>query len=79
VSVSAVGLLISAYAIGVVVGASTLTAVGVRFIPRQTLIALMVVFVVWLAVFGGLTPAPAAPVRNAVPQPGSPHISPVPG
>jgi DHA1 family inner membrane transport protein len=46
VSVSAVGLLISAYAIGVVVGAPTLTAIGLRFTPRQTLVALMVVFVV---------------------------------
>jgi MFS transporter, DHA1 family, inner membrane transport protein len=46
VSVSAVGLLISAYAIGVVVGAPTLTALGVRFTPRQTLVGLMVVFVV---------------------------------
>jgi DHA1 family inner membrane transport protein len=46
VSVSAVGILISAYAIGVVVGAPTLTALGLRFTPRQTLVALMVVFVV---------------------------------
>jgi DHA1 family inner membrane transport protein len=46
VSVSAVGLLISAYAVGVVVGAPTLTALGVRFPPRRTLVALMVVFVV---------------------------------
>ncbi|SFP58131.1 MFS transporter, DHA1 family, arabinose polymer transporter [Geodermatophilus dictyosporus] len=46
VSVSAVGLLISAYAIGVVLGAPTLTALGVRFSPRQTLVALMVVFTV---------------------------------
>ena len=46
VSVSAVGLLISAYAIGVVVGAPTLTALGVRFTPRQTLIGLMAVFAV---------------------------------
>ncbi len=46
VSVSAVGLLISAYALGVVLGAPTLTALGVRFSPRQTLVALMVVFVV---------------------------------
>jgi DHA1 family inner membrane transport protein len=46
VSVSAVGLLISAYAIGVVIGAPTLTALGVRFTPRQTLIALMVLFTV---------------------------------
>jgi len=46
VSVSAVGLLISAYAIGVVIGAPTLTALGVRFAPRQTLVALMVVFTV---------------------------------
>lgn len=46
VSVSAVGLLISAYALGVVVGAPTLTALGVRFTPRQTLIGLMVIFTV---------------------------------
>jgi len=46
VSVSAVGMLISAYAVGVVIGAPTLTAVGLRFTPRQTLVALMVVFVV---------------------------------
>src|SRR3712207_7809238 len=46
VSVPSVGLLISAYAIGVVVGAPTLTALGVRFTPRQTLVGLMVVFVV---------------------------------
>src|SRR3954465_2272359 len=46
VSVSAVGLLISAYAIGVVIGAPTLTALGVRFTPRQTLIGLMVVVTV---------------------------------
>jgi MFS transporter, DHA1 family, inner membrane transport protein len=46
VSVPSVGLLISAYAVGVVVGAPTLTALGVRFPPRQTLIGLMVVFVV---------------------------------
>jgi DHA1 family inner membrane transport protein len=46
VSVSAVGLLISAYAVGVVIGAPTLTALGVRFTPRQTLIALMVLFTV---------------------------------
>ncbi|WP_222193110.1 MFS transporter [Modestobacter italicus] len=46
VSVSAVGLLISAYAIGVVIGAPTLTALGVRFTPRQTLIGLMVLFTV---------------------------------
>jgi MFS transporter, DHA1 family, inner membrane transport protein len=46
VSISAVGLLISAYAVGVVVGAPTLTALGVRFTPLQTLVALMGVFVV---------------------------------
>jgi DHA1 family inner membrane transport protein len=46
VSVSAVGILISAYAIGVVIGAPTLTAIGLRFTPRQTLVALMGVFVV---------------------------------
>jgi DHA1 family inner membrane transport protein len=46
VSVSAVGLLISAYAVGVVLGAPTLTALGVRFPPRRTLVALMVVFTV---------------------------------
>src|SRR4051794_29388030 len=46
VSVPAVGLLISAYAVGVVVGAPTLTALGLRFTPRQTLVGLMAVFVV---------------------------------
>ena len=46
VSVPAVGLLISAYAVGVVIGAPTLTALGLRFTPRQTLVALMVVFVI---------------------------------
>jgi MFS transporter, DHA1 family, inner membrane transport protein len=46
VSVPSVGLLISAYAIGVVVGAPTLTALGVRFPPRRTLVGLMVLFVV---------------------------------
>jgi DHA1 family inner membrane transport protein len=46
VSVPAVGILISAYAVGVVLGAPTLTAVGLRFTPRQTLVALMVLFVV---------------------------------
>jgi len=46
VSVSAVGILISAYAVGVVLGAPTLTAIGLRFTPRQTLVALMAVFVV---------------------------------
>lgn len=46
VSVPSVGLLISAYAIGVVAGAPTLTALGVRFPPRQTLVGLMVLFVV---------------------------------
>jgi DHA1 family inner membrane transport protein len=46
VSVPSVGLLISAYAVGVVVGAPTLTALGVRFPPRRTLIGLMVLFTV---------------------------------
>jgi DHA1 family inner membrane transport protein len=46
VSVPSVGLLISAYAVGVVLGAPTLTALGVRFRPRRTLVALMVLFVV---------------------------------
>jgi DHA1 family inner membrane transport protein len=46
VSVPSVGLLISAYAVGVVVGAPTLTALGVRFPPRRTLVGLMVLFVV---------------------------------
>lgn len=46
VSVPSVGLLISAYAVGVVVGAPTLTALGVRFPPRRTLVALMVLFTV---------------------------------
>jgi MFS transporter, DHA1 family, inner membrane transport protein len=59
VSVSAVGLLISAYAVGVVVGAPTLTALGVRFTPRQTLIGLMVVFVLGNAL-SALAPGYAA-------------------
>ena len=46
VTVSAVGMLISAYALGVVIGAPVLTALGVRFTPRQNLVALMGVFVV---------------------------------
>jgi MFS transporter, DHA1 family, inner membrane transport protein len=46
VSVPSVGLLISAYAVGVVVGAPTLTALGVRCSPRQTLVGLMALFVV---------------------------------
>ena len=46
VSVPSVGLLISAYAVGVVVGAPTLTALGVRSSPRQTLVGLMALFVV---------------------------------
>ncbi|HLR95192.1 MAG TPA: MFS transporter [Jiangellaceae bacterium] len=45
VSVPAVGMVISAYAIGVVVGAPTLTALSVRMSARQTLVALMWVFV----------------------------------
>src|SRR3954468_3297081 len=46
VSVSAVGLLISAYALGVVVGAPTPAPRGDRCPQRQTLVGLMVVFVV---------------------------------
>src|SRR3712207_9091679 len=46
VSVPSVGLLISAYAVGVVIGAPTLTALGVRFPPRRTLVGLMALFVV---------------------------------
>lgn len=60
VSVPAVGLLISAYAIGVVVGAPTLTALGLRFTPRQTLVGLMAVFVV------GNTLAALAPSYQAL-------------
>ncbi|MGY5885920.1 MFS transporter [Modestobacter lacusdianchii] len=59
VSVPAVGLLISAYALGVVIGAPTLTALGVRFTPRQTLIGLMVVFTVGNAL-SALAPGYAA-------------------
>ena len=65
VSVSAVGLLISAYAIGVVVGAPTLTALGLRFTPRQTLVALMVVFVV-----GNAARRAAPPATARSPRPG---------
>ena len=46
VSVPSVGMLISAYAVGVVLGAPTLTALGVRFPPRRTLVGLMVLFVI---------------------------------
>ncbi len=60
VSVSAVGMLISAYALGVVIGAPLLTALGVRFTPRQNLIALMVVFVV------GNTLSAVAPTYEAL-------------
>ncbi len=45
VSVPTMGLLITAYAIGVVVGAPTLTMLGARLTTRSTLIALMVIFV----------------------------------
>ncbi|HEX2073744.1 MAG TPA: MFS transporter [Geodermatophilus sp.] len=65
VSVSAVGLLISAYAVGVVVGAPTLTALGVRFSPRQTLVGLMVVFVVGNA-FSAIAPGYEALVAGRV-------------
>jgi len=46
VTVPAMGLLITAYAIGVVVGAPTLTALSAKLTTRQTLVALMGVFVV---------------------------------
>lgn len=46
VTVPAVGLLITAYAIGVVIGAPTLTALSSRWTTRQTLLALMGVFIV---------------------------------
>ena len=45
VSVPTMGLLITAYAIGVVVGAPTLTMLGARLTTRSTLIALMCIFV----------------------------------
>ena len=45
VTVPAIGLLITAYAIGVMVGAPILTALSSRLTTRQTLIALMGVFV----------------------------------
>ena len=46
VSVPTMGMLITAYAVGVVVGAPTLTMIGARLTTRSTLIALMAVFVV---------------------------------
>ena len=46
VSVPAMGLLITAYAIGVVVGAPTLTALSSVLTTRQTLMSLMGVFIV---------------------------------
>ncbi len=45
VSVPAMGMLITAYAIGVMVGAPTLTALSSRLTTRQTLMALMGVFI----------------------------------
>ena len=46
VTVPAMGLLITAYAIGVMIGAPTLTALSARLTTRQTLISLMGVFIV---------------------------------
>ncbi|MET3804582.1 DHA1 family inner membrane transport protein [Nakamurella sp. UYEF19] len=46
VTIPAVGLLITAYAIGVMLGAPTLTALSSRWTTRQTLIGLMGVFIV---------------------------------
>src|ERR1700712_3276786 len=46
VTIPAMGLLITAYAIGVMIGAPTLTALSCRLTTRQTLISLMVVFIV---------------------------------
>jgi DHA1 family inner membrane transport protein len=45
VTIPAMGLLITGYAIGVVIGAPTLTALSSRLTTRQTLIALMGVFI----------------------------------
>lgn len=45
VTVPAMGMLITAYAIGVVVGAPTLTLLSTRLSTRQTLISLMAIFV----------------------------------
>jgi len=46
VSIPDVGMLITAYAIGVVVGAPTLTALSGRLTTKQSLLALMGIFVV---------------------------------
>lgn len=46
VSIPAIGLLITAYAIGVMVGAPVLTALSNRLTTRQTLLSLMGVFIV---------------------------------
>ena len=46
VTIPAMGLLITAYAIGVMIGAPTLTALSCRLTTRQTLISLMGVFIV---------------------------------
>ncbi len=46
VTVPAMGLLITAYAVGVMIGAPTLTALSARLTTRQTLISLMGVFIV---------------------------------
>ena len=45
-TIPAMGLLITAYAIGVMVGAPVMTALSSRFTTRQTLMGLMVIFIV---------------------------------
>ncbi len=46
VTIPAMGLLITAYAVGVMIGAPTLTALSARLTTRQTLISLMGIFIV---------------------------------
>lgn len=62
VASSSAGLLVSAYAIGVVLGAPTLTVLGMRFHPRATLVALLGVLVLG-SVLSSL--APSFPVLAA--------------
>ncbi|MCU0385874.1 MAG: MFS transporter [Flavihumibacter sp.] len=51
VSIPSAGYLISAYALGVVIGAPLLVAISTRYNPKKTLLALMVIF----TLFNGLS------------------------
>ena len=55
ISIPEAGHLISSYAFGVVVGAPLLVASSVKFPPKKTLIALMIIFTIFNA-FSALSP-----------------------